>query len=49
LFQIAKVQMVELRKELRHLIAFGHVAGDFLAAGMVIDMSVGRLPAYAKD
>ena len=32
--------MVELWKELRHLISFGHVLGDFLAASVVVDVSV---------
>jgi hypothetical protein len=35
------MEMVELRKELRHLIAFGHLSGDLLAASVIVDMSVG--------
>ena len=41
LFQVAKMQMVEFRKQLRHLVALRHIRGDFLAAGMIVDMSVG--------
>src|SRR6476660_6817405 len=33
--------MIELREGLRHLIAPGHVRGDFFAAGVLVDMSVG--------
>src|SRR5207253_9868695 len=40
LLEIAEVQMVELWKKLRHLISFGHVLGDFLAASVVVDVSV---------
>jgi hypothetical protein len=35
------MQMVELWKRVRHLIAFRHVLGDFLSARMIVDMSVG--------
>jgi hypothetical protein len=35
------MQMIEFRKEFRHLIAFRHVPCDLFAAGVVIDMTVG--------
>ena len=41
LFQIAKVQMIELRERLSLADCLGHVRGDFLAAGVIVDMSVG--------
>ena len=34
-------QMIELGEELRQLIALGHIRGDFLAAGVIVYMSVG--------
>jgi hypothetical protein len=35
------VKVIELRKELRQPISPGHVCGDFLTAGMIVDMAVG--------
>ena len=45
--------MIELRKELRQPISPGHVCGDFLTAGMIVDMAVGvddfhKLLAFAE-
>src|SRR4030095_7049080 len=41
--------MVELGKELRHLIALRHVGGDFLAASMVVAMSVSIAALHRLD
>ena len=35
------MQMIEFRKQFRHLIAFRHVRGNFITASMIINMSVG--------
>jgi hypothetical protein len=35
------MQMIELRKEFRHLVPFRHVRGDLFAASVIVDMAVG--------
>jgi hypothetical protein len=35
------MQMIEFRKQIRHLIARGHVLGDLLATSVIVDVSVG--------
>jgi hypothetical protein len=35
------VQVIELRKQIRHLVALGHVPSDLCAARVVVDMAVG--------